>query len=298
MTTTLLAAPLVIPESLRRNIAYFRGDAADAWLADALDLAQRLADSWHVAPETILEGGAMSLCMLCRLEDGSAAVLKIPESRGAGTAESSALQMWSKSAPDVLATDQRSGAFLMEFITATGTQPNEEDIAGLLDRLHVPTTPRLHPLDDVLQARIGAAAARFTGLAPETGALQDAAAVIAALQRTAQPTTVHGDFQAKNVIHTATGALAIDPLPAAGDPYSDLGLWIGTGSGGPRSAAIWHYSEAAADPRRLLAWAWALTVLEFRHGRGRRDAREFIEGNRHIAADFGARDSPVRALAA
>lgn len=298
MTTTLLAAPLVIPGSLRRNIAYFRGDTADAWLADAVDLARRLAESWSATPETILEGGAMSLCVLCRLEDGSVAVLKVPESRGAGTAESSALQGWSKRAPEVLATDQRSGAFLMEFIVATDGKPDEDDIAGLLDILHVPATSWLHPLDDVLQARIGAAAARFTGLEPETQALQDAVTVIASLQRTAQPTTVHGDFQAKNVIQTAAGALAIDPLPAAGDPYSDLGLWIGTGSGGPRSTAIWRFTQASADPRRLLAWAWALAVLEFRHGPGRKDAREFIEGNRHIAAAFGAPDRPVRALAA
>lgn len=298
MTTTLLAAPLVIPESLRRNIAYFRGEAADAWLADALDLARRLAERWNASPEAILEGGAMSLCLLCRLEDGSPAVLKVPESRGAGAAESSALARWNKSAPGVLASDDRSGAFLMEFVAASGAQPSEGDIIGLLDRLHVPATARLHPLDDLLQARISAAAARFGDRAPEAATLEDAATVIAALQRTAQPTTVHGDFQAKNVIHTAAGALAIDPLPAAGDPYSDLGLWIGTGSGGPRSTAVWRFTESSADPRRLLAWAWALTVLEFRHDPGRKDAREFIEGNRHIAVAFGASDRAVRALAA
>lgn len=298
VTITLLAPPLAIPESLRRNIAFFRGDGADAWLVDALDLARRLAASWDASPEAILEGGAMSLCLLCRLEDGSMAVLKVPESRGAGAAESSALGMWPGSAPEVLATDASSGSFLMAFVTATGVQPDTQDIAGLLERLHVPATPKLNPLDDLLQLRISAAAARFAGRGPETATLGDAVTVIEALQRTAKPTMVHGDFQAKNVIHTVEGALAIDPLPAAGDPYSDLGLWIGTGSAGPRGAAVWQFTATDTDPRRLLAWAWALTVLEFRYGPGREDAREFIEGNRHIAHAFGAPDRPVRALAA
>lgn len=298
MTTTLLAAPLVIPDSLRRNIAFFRGDAADVWLADALDLARGLADAWNATPETILEGGAMSLCLLCRLDDGSPAVLKVPESRGAGASESSALARWNKSAPGVLASDDRSGAFLMEFVSASGEQPDQDDIIGLLDRLHVALDSRLQSLDDLLQARISAAAARFTGLAPENAMLEDAAAVIGTLQRTAQPTMVHGDFQAKNVIHTDAGAVAIDPLAAAGDPYSDLGLWIGTGSAGPRGTAVWRFTENCPDPRRLLAWAWALSVIEFRHGPGRQDAREFIEGNRHIAVTFGAPERAVRALAA
>jgi fructosamine-3-kinase len=284
---TLQLAPLAIPDSLRRNIRYIKGDKADAWLDRASRLALRLAGEWNVAPETVLEGGAMSLCVLCRGADRIPVVLKVPANRVSGTAESSALAAWDNGAvPRVLTTDDASGAFLMEFIASGGPEPATEDIAALLARLHTPATRAMHALDDVLQARIRGAATRFTGLPEETADLEAASDLIAALQRTAEPAMVHGDFQAKNVLHGSGGPIAIDPLPAVGDPYSDLGLWIGGGSAGPRSAALWRYTAASPDPCRLLAWVWALTVIELRQGDGNEDAKEFIAGNRRTAVEF------------
>lgn len=282
----LRTAPLAIPQSLRRNIRYIKGDQADAWLDRAADLALRLADEWDVLPETVLEGGAMSLCVLCRCGDGAPAVLKVPANRISGVAESSALAAWNNGAvPRILTTDETSGAFLMEFIASGGPEPATEDITALLARLHAPAPGGMHPLDAVLQARIRGAATRFAGLPDETADLDSARDLIAALQRTAEPVVVHGDFQAKNVLHGVQGPIAIDPLPAVGDPYSDLGLWIGGGSAGPRSAALWQFTAASPDPLRLLAWAWAFTVVELREGDGNEDARDFIAWNRRTAIE-------------
>jgi fructosamine-3-kinase len=283
---TLQLAPLAIPDSLRRNIRYIKGDRADAWLDRASSLALRLAGEWDVVPESVLEGGAMSLCVLCREADRTPVVLKVPANRVSGIAESSALAAWDNGAvPKVLTTDEATGAFLMEFITSGGPEPATGDIAALLARLHTPATREMYDLDAVLQARIRGAATRFAGLPEETADLEAARGLIAALQRTAEPVMVHGDFQAKNVLHGDAGPVAIDPLPAVGDPYSDLGLWIGGGSAGPRSAALWRYTAASPDPLRLLAWAWALTVVELRQGDGNEDAREFIAGNRTTAVE-------------
>lgn len=283
---TLRTAHLAIPDSLRRNIRYIKGDAVDAWLDRASRLALRFAGEWDVIPETVLEGGAMSLCVLCHADDRTPVVLKVPANRISGVAESSALDAWNNGAvPRVLARDETSGVFLMEFIASGGPEPAPEEITSLLGRLHSPAARDMHELDDVLQARIRGAATRFADLPEETADLDAAAALIAALQRTAEPVMVHGDFQAKNVLHGVGGPVAIDPLPAVGDPYSDLGLWIGGGSAGPRSAALWRYTATSRDSLRLLAWTWALTVIELRQGTGSDDAREFIAWNRTTAIE-------------
>lgn len=297
---TLQLAPLTIPESLRRNIHYIKGDRADAWLATASDLALRLAAEWSVTAEAVLEGGAMSLCVLCRSDEGDPVVLKVPANRISGEAESSALSAWNNGAvPRVLTSDDATGSFLMEFIPSGGLEPAAEDIMGLLARLHTPATGPMHTLDEVVQARVRGAATRFAGRPGETADLDAAKALIDALQRTAEPVMVHGDFQAKNVLHGLSGPVAIDPLPAVGDPSSDLGLWIGGGSAGPRSAALWRYTAESPDPLRLLAWAWAMTVVELRQGPGAEDARDFIDDNRRSAAGFlTVHPSPVAAHAA
>ncbi|HEX9088645.1 MAG TPA: aminoglycoside phosphotransferase family protein [Arthrobacter sp.] len=289
-TTTLLCpAPLAIPDSLRLNIRFILGDASDAWLENSAELARHLAGEWSVTPETVLEGGAMSLVVLCRTGAGEPVVLKIPANKAMGMAESKALTAWNNgSVPRMIASDEETGSFLMEFITSAAVSPAATDITALLARLHTPAVPGMHSLDEVLRERISGAAARFAGhgCGNERDDLAAATVIIAALQVTAKQTMVHGDFQAKNVLAAPDGPVAIDPLPAIGDPDSDLGLWIGGGSAGARTQALWKFTATSPNPRRLLAWAWALAVLEYRPGRpGAVDAADFIAGNRSTAAD-------------
>lgn len=281
---------LPVPESLRRNLRFTRGEGADAWIELSVGVAHDLAALWGVVPETILEGGAMSVVLRCRDAAGALSVLKIPGSREMGVAESSALAAWTSGAlPRLIAADPETGAFLMEHIAAGGQPPTPAGITDLLAGLHQPVTGGLHPLDRILQDRIKGATKRFS--APErSGELDDlvtATGLIARLQATADPVMVHGDFQAKNVLHGLSGPVAIDPLPAAGDPLSDLGLWIGAGSAGPRAAALWTYTGFSSTPHRLLAWTWALAVVEYRPGTaGDEDAAEFIDGHRRSAAAY------------
>jgi streptomycin 6-kinase len=298
-----LAGPLdlPIPESLRRNIRFIRGDAADEWLDTSVAAALRLAAAWDVTPEAILEGGAMSVVVLCRDSNGSAAVLKVPGSRDMGIAESTALSAWKNGAlPGVTATDPDTGSFLMEFIPSVKEAPSPAGITGLLTRLHVAPVTGTAPLQTVLTGRIEAATLRFAAgdRAPEREHLAVAAAMMETLQRTASATMVHGDFQAKNVLTGEHGPVAIDPLPAVGDPFSDLGLWIAGGSAGLRSAAFLHYAGVSADPGRLLAWTWALAVLEYRPGPNSADAASFITANRGPAVDAAAACLNLRPVAA
>ncbi|HEX9227650.1 MAG TPA: aminoglycoside phosphotransferase family protein, partial [Arthrobacter sp.] len=279
-----------------------RGESADEWLDTSVALALRLASAWDVTPEAILEGGAMSVVVLCRDRTGTATVLKVPGTRDMGVAESTALASWKNGAlPGVLATDPDTGSFLMEFIPSIKQAPSPAGITGLLERLHVAPVTGTARLEAVLDGRIEAAALRFASenRASEREHLAVATAMMEALQRTAKPTMVHGDFQAKNVLTGESGPVAIDPLPAVGDPVSDLGLWIAGGSAGPRSAAIRHYAGASSDPERLLAWAWALAVLEYRPGSNSADAARFVEDNRGPAVDAAAACMrPVAAFAA
>lgn len=297
-------APLAIPEPLRRNIHFILGDTADAWLDDSVKIAHRLAAEWSVLPESVLEGGAMSLVVLCSDEAGTPVVLKIPASRIMGTAESDALAAWNNGAvPRLLGRDAATGSFLMEFIVAGTAVMSSDNINAVLARLHTPARTGMQALDDVLRPRIDGAVQRFAGpsFAKERHCLDLAVTVITALQETADQTMVHGDFQAKNVLPGKSGPVAIDPLPAVGDRFSDLGLWIAGGSAGARSQALWKFTATSPDPRRLLAWAWALSVLEYRPGLpGSEDAADFIAGNLGTAADAARvpAGSPVGALRA
>lgn len=149
--------------------------------------------------------------------------------------------------PGVLASDRDSGSFLMEFVPSLNEAPAREDTSGLLDRLPFRPVQGTGPLETILKDGV---------------------------------TMVHGDFQAKIVLTGITGPVAIDPLPAVGDPFSERGPLDRRRIRRPRSKAFWSYSAGTLDPCRLLAWAWALTVIEFRPGPDSDDATDFIACNR------------------
>ena len=281
---------LAIPPVLRSNIRFLLGgeDAGDAWLSDASTLAGQLAGSWGVTPVRVLEGGAMSLCIQCRDPAGAARVLKIPSSAGNGRAETDALSAWNNGAtPRVIRHDSATGSFLMEFVQPAEPANGARHISRLLARLHIDQDGLPFPdLEVALQDRIGGARTRFAGAChtAERRDVETAAPLLAALARTTEePTVVHGDFQAKNVLAGPEGPVAIDPLPAVGDPLSDTALWIAGGSAGPRAEALREFSSGA-DASRLLAWTWALTAVEYRPGTSTAaDAAAFIGEHRQAA---------------
>lgn len=281
---------LVIPSVLRHNIRFLLGsaDAGDAWLTDAEILAGELAGSWGVTPVRILEGGAMSLCIQCRDSDGASRVLKIPSSADLGRAETAALSAWSNGAtPRVIRDDNTTGSFLMEFVPPAEPANGAQHIARLLARLHIDQDGLPFPdLEVALRDRIDGALTRFAGAchAAERRDVEAAAPLLAALARTTEePTVVHGDFQAKNVLAGPEGPVAIDPLPAVGDPLSDTALWIAGGSAGPRTEALEEFADGD-DATRLLAWTWALTAVEYRPGTSTADdAAAFLGEHRQAA---------------
>lgn len=231
----------------------------------------------------------MSLCIQCE-GAGGLLVLKVPSSADLGRAEAAALTAWDGGmSPRVLAADRASGSFLMEFVPAARTRNDPAAIKALLAQLHVdPAGLAFDGLEPSLQDRLVGAETRFAGVGfeAERDDVKAAGQLLAALNRTtAAPTLVHGDFQAKNVLHGESGPVAIDPLPAIGDPLSDTALWIAGGSAGQRAAALEVFSDPGTDIARLLAWVWALTVLEYRPGKGSfADAASFISQYRHEAS--------------
>lgn len=281
---------LAIPIVLRNNIRFLLGGdtAGDSWLCEASQLAGRLACSWGVEPVRILEGGAMSLCIQCVGAEGLL-VLKVPSSADLGRDEAAALEAWGGGmSPRVVESDRTSGSFLMEFVPPSGTPNGPAAIKQLLARLHVdPAGLPFDGLEASLGDRLGGAESRFAaaGFEKERDDVAAAGQLLAALDRsTTVPTLVHGDFQAKNVLPGRGGPVAIDPLPAIGDPLFDAALWIAGGSAGPRATALQQFTEPGADAPRLLAWTWALTVIEYRPGKGAyADAVSFINRYRHEA---------------
>lgn len=281
---------LAIPSVLRHNIRFLLGsaDAGDAWLTEATILAGQLAGSWGVTPVRVLEGGAMSLCIQCCDPAGAPRVLKIPSSAGLGRAETAALSAWNNGAtPRVFRHDSVTGSFLMEFVPPAEPANGSRHIARLLARLHIDQDGMPFPdLGIALQDRIDGAFTRFSGAgyAAERRDVEAAAPLLSVLARTTEePTVVHGDFQAKNVLAGPDGPVAIDPLPAVGDPLSDAALWIAGGSAGPRTEALEEFASGA-DPSRLLAWTWALTAVEYRPGTSTADdAAAFIGKHRQAA---------------
>jgi hypothetical protein len=281
---------LAIPPVLRHNIRFLLGgeEAGDAWLAEASTLAGRLAGAWGLTPLCVLDGGAMSLCIRCRDSAGDARVLKIPSSAQLGRAETAALSAWSNGAtPTVFRHDTATGSFLMEFVEPAAPATGAGHINQLLDRLHIDQDGLSFPaLELALQDRIDGALTRFADpcKAPERRDVEAAGPLLAALSATTTaPTVVHGDFQAKNVLSGPEGPVAIDPLPAVGDPLSDTALWIAGGSAGPRASALKEFA-AGDDADRLLAWTWALTAIEYRPGTATAaDAASFIGTYRRAA---------------
>jgi hypothetical protein len=282
---------LTIPAVLRHNIRFLLGseDAGDAWLSEASTLAGKLAGSWGVTPVGVLEGGAMSLCVECRDGAGAPRVLKVPSSPERGRAETAALSAWTSGAtPQVFRDDTATGSFLMEFVLPAAPVTGAQPITRLLARLHIDHGGLPFPdLEVALQDRIEGALTRFSGSChtAERRDVEAAVPLLSALARTTEaPTVVHGDFQAKNVLCGPDGPVAIDPLPAVGDPVSDAALWIAGGSAGPRTDALEAFVSAGADPGRLLAWTWALTALEYRPGTATADdAADFVSTHRQAA---------------
>lgn len=82
------------------------------------------------------------------------------------------------------------------------------------------------------------------------------------------PVLLHGDLVNKNLLWDAKRYVAIDPIPAIGDPCSDIGF---SSAGHPPVSGILARADAIAcrmghDALRAQCWAVIWTVLQATQG--------------------------------
>ena len=285
-----------IPDSLRENLAYGLGEAeSERWLAHAQTRARALFEAWDLVPEQVLAGGSESLCVKCA-GPGGETVLKVPANVSAGAAEIAALRAWAgNGAAQVIRTDPEDNAMLMNFLGWVGAgRFTTAEVLDLADLLHV-ADPSGHDFGSVsrnLDRRVAWARDRFdeSGLERERADLELAEQILAELlSAAADPVLLHGDLQPKNLIVSAHGLTAVDPMPAVGPALFDVALWIVKSNDhqplAERQAEILRL-RTAPDTDALQRWSWSLAVLESRPylGRSNRGRETFIDEFRHQIA--------------
>jgi streptomycin 6-kinase len=264
-----------IPASLIENLSFTLGEAeALAWLDRAVVHARALADAWQLRPVEVLSGGSMSLCVRCTGAEGEELVLKVPANVEAGAVEIAALRAWAgNGAARLLRDDPGTSAMLMNYLGRVGEGGyGVDDVVGLAERLHA-GDPAGHPFDTVagnLERRIGWAAERFSldDYARHRDDLALAEKLVEELVHAeSRHVLLHGDLQAKNLIVSGSDLTAVDPMPVLGPALFDVAFWIAKSV---HAHPTVRYVERVAslrpdlDAAALLAWTWALAVLENR----------------------------------
>ncbi len=179
--------------------------------------------------------------------------------------------------PQVYRSDARTGVFAMQRIDP-GSPLRHDDadaVAPVLASLHAAGSAaarsgRFPPLHDGLRDRLRRAAQRCALPANDVGRALHARAA-AQLERPAEPlrppVLLHGDFQTKNLLEAAGGAVAaIDPLPCVGDPAFDAATWsVLSPTPAPIAARVEAIARAlGCDPAPIARWAALLCALEYR----------------------------------
>ena len=195
----------------------------------------------------------------------------------------------------VIRTDPEDNALLMNFLGWVGAgRFTTAEVLDLADLLHV-ADPSGHDFGSVsrnLDRRVAWARERFdeAGLERERADLDLAERVLAELLYAAdEPVLLHGDLQPKNLIVSAHGLTAVDPMPAVGPALFDVALWIVKSNDhrplAERQAEILRL-RTAPDADALQRWSWSLAVLESRPylGRNNRGRETFINDFRNQIA--------------
>jgi hypothetical protein len=231
---------------------------------------------WGLRDPQPLPGGCRAEVFAC-----GDVVLKLAVTGAEIEAEAAALQAWRDTGAAVTLLDVNLGlrALLLERVRpGTLMAGNDGAIAAdLLSRLHAvrpgpfsfPSLAEAYPQWE-RQARADGAYERRSRGEPDRAAaavalLGPARMTAAELSSTADRTVLlHGDFIGKNLLRTAHGYVAVDPLPRLGDPCADIGSFAAD-----RPPAVSILDNAAdiagrmsLDPWRARRWAAVLAVLQ------------------------------------
>lgn len=253
----------VVHETFRAFVARQFGAAGRAWLDSLPKAAAAAAAEWGLELGRELPGGVLAYVLEVRTRDGEEAVLKIAGPWDRPRDEISCLRRWAGvPAPRLLHADPDRGALLLERIrpATIATDATAAQVARLLTAVHLEPPTGLRRLADVVRRRL-ARAVEQERVKPERAAT--ALETLEKLERTSPPPRLlHGDFDERNVLHCERrGLVAIDPLPAAGDPAYDAAYWAHANRRpGARERAEAIAAELALDELRVRRWLGVVAV--------------------------------------
>jgi streptomycin 6-kinase len=215
-----------VEETSRAFIARQFGAEGRSWLTQLPSILAEVAGRWELEIGPPLHGGLMSAVQLVTSADGTTAVLKVAGPWSPTENEVAALRIWGDGpTPTLLRADVAAGALLLERIepATNGADATADDVASVLRALHVPPPAGLPSLRELVHERLETA--RRAGR--QKHKLDWALAKVAQLEESPQPQVLlHGDFDERNLLWSASGLVAIDPWPCVGDPAYDAGYWV------------------------------------------------------------------------
>lgn len=268
--TTTEATRITVPAELEERLdrALGRDDSLD-WAARAEATVKRLLSAWTLKPTGVVPSNTMALAVEVTDINGTSMVLKVPTTPAMGRMETDALGCWAEApVPAVRRIDEESGAWLMEHLVDRPRRVNAVHahvLASLLQRPAPPANGFPHVWESLEWRMEGAVSRNDRGEHPGRDQLDAAIDTIAnLLDTTEDQVLLHGDYQSKNILFTAAGPHAIDPIPCIGDRHYDMALWVATADHSIES--ILTAADLSGDTARFAAWAWALAVIEQRHG--------------------------------
>ena len=259
-----------------------------AWLVDVPRRAAESARLWDLSLGDPIESH-VSRVFRSRDASGRERLLKLAPSEAHPDREAAALAHWGGSgAPRLVAFAPELGALLIELVVPGTRLPPARDtdgaplVAATLRRLWSRGLPRaaFPSFDAALGEWLVRARASAESGTVGVALLDRAVARARALDVEASTRVLlHGDFIDKNLLLGPDGYVAVDPIPAIGDPCSDIGFYaayhppaeniaerarlVATYAGvdalrSSRWAAVWAVGEATqtwrADSEALQAW--------------------------------------------
>lgn len=263
-----------LPERLQLQFLGLIGEQVRPWLDDLPSVVARLCRAWDVELQGTLANGWNSYVAFGERR-GEPVVLKVSPKLAEGRAEIAALLVRDGvGVPPVLCHDFELAALLLpRVVPGTAVKTGEVDalaVAALLRRLHIRAEPALRHVP-ALGERLGTywkqratVELRLADALPY-GLVADAAAAVDRLcDSWSRPVLLHGDFEARNVLHDGAGLVAIDCPAAVGDPGYDAASWVlSEGNDDPRSMRVLvaQLGEALDYPtQRIWQWAWPLAI--------------------------------------
>lgn len=275
-----------IPVSLSNSLKSTFRDSTQAWIEQSKAKIESLANKWDIELLEVLEGGALSICVLSKCESDKV-VLKYPTTKQSGVLEYNTLNLWTEGTPKTLRFDEDTGAFLMSFIKNNNKKYDYKDLITLCGKINIKLNGKNQIINSIVQninLRISWAEERFQNekYLKEKKYLDIAKKEIMSFIKDDSIYLNHGDLQDKNLINTDEGLKTLDPMPGIGPKYFDLAFWLALSNEGEAMINIVKKITSELedlDYDYFLKFVWCLAVIENRPyiAKGTQRRTEFID---------------------